>query len=48
MPPGDFSAHYGINAAYLEQLNRKLEAAGAVNFEFLMLMRNLGEFIDIG
>lgn len=47
-PPGDFSAHYGINAAYLELLNQKLEAAGAVNFEFLVLLRSLGEFIDIG
>ena len=47
MPGGNFADHYRIDTAYLELLNRKLEAAGAVNFELLVLTRTIGEFVDI-
>lgn len=47
MPPSDFADHYGIDTAYLEQLHQKLEMAGAKNFEILVLLRNIWEFVNI-
>lgn len=43
----DFFAKFGMNSEYLDALNEHLKAAGAKNYRLIVLLRGMGEYIDI-
>lgn len=43
----DFSLKFGMNSEYLDELTKKLDAAGAINYKLIVLLRSLQDYIDI-
>jgi len=43
----DYERKFGIDAQYLDELKQKLDLAGALNYEFLVLFREVEEFLNV-